>query len=64
MPSRPGEAFTTSKKGPRLEGIEAATGVDVAGAIIELLQSHAAEFPAEARPRRNMLRKVLNDNFR
>jgi len=37
---------------PGLEGIEAATGVDVAGAIMELLEAQTRDFPAEARPRR------------
>ena len=37
---------------PGLEGIEAATGVDVAGAIMDLLQTHARDSHAETRLRR------------
>ena len=41
---------------PGLEGIEAATGVDVAGAIMDLLQTHARDSHAEARLRRKPAR--------
>jgi ribosomal protein S6--L-glutamate ligase len=37
---------------PGLEGIEAATGVDVAGAIMDLLQAQGHDSHAETRPRR------------
>ena len=37
---------------PGLEGIEAATGVDVAGAIMALLEAHAGNPGGEAKPRR------------
>jgi ribosomal protein S6--L-glutamate ligase len=37
---------------PGLEGIEAATGVDVAGAIMDLLQAQTHDSHAETRPRR------------
>jgi ribosomal protein S6--L-glutamate ligase len=37
---------------PGLEGIEAATGVDVAAAIMALLEAQAAGKPGETRTRR------------
>ena len=37
---------------PGLEGIETATGIDVAGAIMDLLQAQAHDSHAETRPRR------------
>jgi ribosomal protein S6--L-glutamate ligase len=41
---------------PGLEGIEAATGVDVAGAIMDLLQAQSGDTQAETRPRRKPAR--------
>ena len=41
---------------PGLEGIEAATGVDVAGAIMDLLQAQAHDSHAEPRLRRKPAR--------
>ena len=51
--SRRGPLLLEVNASPGLEGIEAATGVDVAGAIVELLQSNEAELLADTRPRRN-----------
>ncbi|TAM61794.1 MAG: 30S ribosomal protein S6--L-glutamate ligase, partial [Rhodanobacter sp.] len=42
---------------PGLEGIEAATGIDVAGAIIDLLRTQAGGLPPDERARRKAVAK-------
>ncbi|HWG89091.1 MAG TPA: hypothetical protein VN679_15005, partial [Candidatus Acidoferrales bacterium] len=41
---------------PGLEGIEAATGVDVAGTIIDLVHSELGKSPPSGRTRRRVIR--------
>jgi ribosomal protein S6--L-glutamate ligase len=54
--SRRGPLLLEVNASPGLEGIEAATGVDVAGAVVELLEAQAREVPAETRPHRKPAR--------
>ncbi|KZC33955.1 MULTISPECIES: 30S ribosomal protein S6--L-glutamate ligase [Rhodanobacter] len=54
--SKRGPLLLEVNASPGLEGIEAATGVDVAGAVVELLEAQAREVPAETRPHRKPVR--------
>ena len=54
--SKRGPLLLEVNASPGLEGIEAATGIDVAGAVMELLEAQAREVPAETRPHRKPAR--------
>ncbi|HJW06529.1 MAG TPA: 30S ribosomal protein S6--L-glutamate ligase [Rhodanobacter sp.] len=54
--SKRGPLLLEVNASPGLEGIEAATGIDVAGAVVELLEAQAREVPAETRPHRKPAR--------
>ncbi|AIF46864.1 30S ribosomal protein S6--L-glutamate ligase [Dyella japonica] len=54
--SKRGPLILEVNASPGLEGIEAATGVDVAGAIIQLLESEAQAGQVPSRPRRRLQR--------
>ena len=55
--SKRGPLLLEVNASPGLEGIEAATGVDVAGAIMDLLEAQARSAPAVVAPRRKAARE-------